>query len=147
MSRGPYAGRGLIGMILILGLGILLGRSIPTGANPSAGAEARLDQSAVLGKFEYRNTAESFRGGEAKAVMGELRLDLREATMEADEAVIEVTVVMGHMVIRVPDNWTILAENETVLGETDNRAEFGPEQDKRLVLRGDVVMGQLEIRN
>ena len=134
-------------MILILGLGIFLGRSIPPDPNPSEGVDARLEQSAMLGNFEYRSTAEAFRGGEAKAVMGELRLDLREATMEADEAVIEVTVVMGHMEIRVPANWTVVAENETVLGETDNRSEARPEQDKRLVLRGDVVMGQLEVRN
>ena len=86
MNRGPYVGRGLLGIVLIVGLGIAIGQSSQTNRSTSSGTEVGLLQSAFLSDVQHRNTADSFPGGEPQAVMGNLDLDLREATMEADQA-------------------------------------------------------------
>jgi predicted membrane protein len=147
MARGPYLGRGLLGILLIVGLGLFLGRSSDTAGAASAVGDARLRQTVSFGNVAHRNRSSSFRGGDATVVMGALDLDLTRATMEGPEVVIEIATVMGRTDIRVPENWEIVSEVETVLGRTDDRTDPGAVKDRRLVLRGEVVMGHLEVRN
>ncbi len=103
MNRGPYVGRGLLGIVLIVGLGIAIGQSSQTNRSTSSGTEVGLLQSAFLSDVQHRNTADSFRGGEAHAVMGNLDLDLREATMEADQAQLELARISHELSATVPD--------------------------------------------
>src|SRR5215470_7030241 len=64
--------------------------------------ESTFSSTAVLGAIERRNSSSAFRTAEASAFMGGVDLDLRDATMEGDEARIEVSAVMGGIEIRVP---------------------------------------------
>ena len=104
MNRGPYVGRGLLGIVLIVGLGIAIGQSSQTNRSTSSGTEVGLLQSAFLSDVaQHRNSADSFPGGEAQAVMGNLDLDLREAKMEADEAKLELTRLSHELSAAAPD--------------------------------------------
>jgi hypothetical protein len=62
-------------------------RGGPTGAFGSADAE--IDALAVLGSVVRASTAQGFHGGNAIAVLGSCRIDLRRATLDG-EALIEV---------------------------------------------------------
>jgi hypothetical protein len=68
--------------------------------------------------------------------------------MVGDVAVIEVSAVFGGVELRVPSDWIVESEVGVFLGGVDNRAR-APEVEgaKRLIVRGGVVFGGLDIRN
>src|SRR5688572_23384479 len=59
---------------------------------------------AIMGGVKRTNLSKDFRGGEATAVMGGIEIDLRDAVMDRDEAVLDVSSVMGGVKIRVPED-------------------------------------------
>jgi hypothetical protein len=109
---------------------------------------------AVLGESRRVVNTEVFTSGQVVAVMGHSVLDLRHAALPATgEASVDVTAVMGGAVVRVPEDWVIDVQAVPVLGGVHDRrrtpsdataapsAGFGP----RLVLTGNIVMGELSI--
>src|SRR5207244_4367513 len=54
-------------------------------------SEATFSSSAFLGGIERRNKSSAFRGGNATAFMGGIDLDLRDATMDGNEARINIS--------------------------------------------------------
>ena len=149
MTRGPYVGRGMLGIVLIMGIGVALAESDAARDPTDAGDAARLDSAAILGSVEHRNVSGVFRGGQAAAVMGRLEVDLRNATMAGDEIVIEVDVVMGRVELRVPNDWRVVSEVDAALGAAEIRTTHtdAGAGAPRLVLRGGVLMGALEVGN
>ena len=147
MTRGPYVGRGMLGIAAIMVLGVVIAESDATRDSTGAEDESWLDSAAILGSVEHRNLSAAFRGGEAAAVMGRLEVDLRGVTMAGEEAVVEVDVVMGRVEIRVPQDWRVVSEVDAALGaavfRTSNRdtAAGAP----LLVVRGGVLMGKLDV--
>ena len=149
MTRGPYVGRGMLGIVLIMGIGVALAESDAARDPTAAEDAARLDSAAIMGSVEHRNVSGSFRGGAAAAVMGRLEVDLRSATMAGDEIVIEVDVLMGRVELRVPNDWRVVSEVDAALGAAEIRTA-DPDAGAgapRLVLRGGVLMGALEVGN
>lgn len=147
MTPGPYLQKGLLVAGAIVAAGILLARAPGTTA-PVAGTD-NLSVSVFAGGRDVRLDSQSFRGGEASSVMGGIRMDLRDAAIEGDEAVIEINAVMGGVELRVPENWVVVySDVDSFLGGVEDRTRSVPsENSQRLVLRGTVFMGGLEIRN
>ena len=91
--------------------------------------------------------SENFVGGDAIVVMGACELNLANARI-ANEAVIDVLAFWGGIEIRVPPNWTIENHVTVLLGGIGNHATNATEGDgPRLIIRGSVIMGGIEIRN
>jgi len=112
-------------------------------------SNSHFSATAILGSFERRINSQDFRGGDATAIMGGCTIDLRGASITAPhEPVIKVFALFGGMEIRVPDDWSVVSEVETILGGFDDRKADSPKADaKRLIVRGTVILGGIEIRN
>jgi predicted membrane protein len=108
--------------------------------------QSTFSDSAFLGGIERKYDSSTFRQGEAEAFMGGIDLDFRDATIEGDEARLDVTAVMGGVTIRVPRTWKVENRVVSVLGGVKNRANSS-DANKRLVIEGTVLMGGLEIDN
>ncbi|MDE2906776.1 MAG: LiaF-related protein [Acidobacteriota bacterium] len=147
MTRGPYVGRGMLGIVAIMVLGVVIAESDATRDSTGGEDASRLDSGAFLGSVEHRNLSAAFLGGEAAAVMGRLEVDLRGAAMAAEEVVIEVDVVMGRVEILVPDDWRVVSEVEAVLGAAEVRTSRreAAAGAPLLVVRGGVLMGRLYV--
>ena len=67
MTRGPYVGRGLLGIVAIVAFGVVLAETDVTrgsGGVESATMQAsRLEANAFLGSYEQRVVTDAFRGG------------------------------------------------------------------------------------
>lgn len=103
----------------------------------------------VMGSATQKITSSEFRGGRATAVMGEAKIDLRESAVQNKPAVLEFSVVMGEIELRVPGDWNVRVDDDTVMGELkDERIprETGDGQTD-LVVKGSVVMGSLKIED
>jgi hypothetical protein len=121
----------------------------------SAHSSAYLDSSnvfsivAFLSGFDRVITGESFQGGDISAFMGGGKLDLTRAKLApGTTAVVNVSALMGGVEVRIPEEWVV--DNKVVyfMGGSNDRTRF-PNQPNppKLVLRGFVMMGGVEIKN
>jgi hypothetical protein len=137
------------GVILLLGLNLLYRevfrrRRVP----PSADAADHMDATAILGSVKRVSASQSFRGGDATAVLGSCEIDLRQSLLAEQGAEIDVFTMFGGVEVIVPDDWEIVLDGTAILGafEDQTRQIPGP-RTRRLVIRGLAVMGGVEVKN
>ena len=154
MTRGPYVGRGLFGIVAIVALGVALAETDVTrgagGAESATMHAGRLEAVAFMSRYEHRVVTDAFRGGEVTAFMGHVEVDLRDAEMDGDTAVLEVRTVMGRVEIRVPEHWTVAPNLGPGLAGSSSIRASRPESDPGapvLILRGPMVFGRVEVGN
>lgn len=127
------------------------GRGVDTAA-PSGGRNT-LNELAFFGGIERRITTQSFDGGQAIAIFGGIELDLRQAGMEKDEAILDVNSIFGGCEVRVPETWNIITQGQGIFGGyTDNTRQTGVvdlnnPKKKTLLIRGAAIFGGVEIKN
>lgn len=111
--------------------------------------DAYIKGTAVMGAFERTSAATDFRGADLVSIMAGCKLDLRQAVIAGPEAVIDVLVIMGGVELRVPNNWSVhVAVTPLLGGVTDQtRRVPGVAATQRLVVRGTVFMGGVEIKD
>ena len=102
----------------------------------------------VLNGGERIFSESAFKGGSLAGIMGGGKVDLRHAQMVGDFCILDVFVIWGGYEIWVPSNWTIEVHAMPILGGVDNKTNTtdGSGQ-KRLIIKGTVVMGGIEIKN
>ena len=100
-----------------------------------------------MGGFSRKVTSD-FSGAELTAFMGGGKLDLREAKMTGQQAVIHVLSLMGGFELLIPDTWTVRTEVIPLMGGVDDRSAVPTNPSApTLVLKGFVMMGGVDIRN
>lgn len=116
---------------------------------PGEGTDSHLDGISVLGGIQRRVTARDFTGGSILACFGGFQVDLTQADIAGDTAVLEVSALFGGGEVRVPPSWEIDIQGHALLGgytdETHQMASGG--KPKRLVVRGTAVFGGVVIKN
>ncbi|MGA9117340.1 MAG: DUF5668 domain-containing protein [Bacteroidota bacterium] len=136
-------------LLILMGLSLVFRaarRAAPAAA--PAGGDGSVKGFVVMGGWKRSYGAEDFRGGELTAVMGGCELDLRQARMKGAEAVLDVFALWGGIEIKVPQDWTVAVEGVPLLGGFDDKTLPPRENPRgRLVIKGFVVMGGVEITN
>jgi hypothetical protein len=123
------------------------------GGESTAGADAgdtssSFRDAAVLGSIERRSVSQTFRAGDASAFMGSVAIDLRESRMASNEAIVDVSVVMGSIELRIPRGWTVESRVSALMGSFEDLTDVPVEMPaNRLVIRGSALMGSVEVRN
>ena len=152
MTRGPYVGRGLIGIVAIVAFGVVLAETDVTrgsGSEESATTHAgRLDAVAFMSRYEHRVVTDAFRGGEVTVFMGRVEVDLRDAEMEGESAVLEIRTVMGRVELYVPEHWSVAPDLGPGLAGSSVIRTARPGNDPGapvLILRGPTVAGSVEV--
>lgn len=111
---------------------------------------------AILGGGEYKYSSKDLRGGNATAFMGGGDINMTGADMKGDSMVIDAFVMMGGIDIIVPPHWDVVVKGIPILGGIGNKTIRGAGQDsqtaqegqpKRLIIKGLVIMGGVEVKN
>jgi predicted membrane protein len=113
---------------------------------------------AVMSGTKRRSSAARFRGGEVTLFMGGGQIDLRQATIPyGEEAVLDIVAVMGGCELVVPSSWTVATPIVPIMGAVEDKrlpplpdgniGAAGGLAAPRLVLRGFVMMGGVEIKS
>lgn len=118
-------------------------RPRPLRVDPASG----INVVAILGGSKTANSSRDFRGGQALAFMGGCEIDLRRATITAEEVVVDVFAFWGGVSLRVPEEWQVINRINAFLGGMEEKLHPVPGAQQRLVLTGTVIMGGAEVRN
>lgn len=111
-------------------------------------SDSIVNASAFLGGSRRNVHTKDFRGGELTAVMGGCDIDLRNAAIATSPAVLNVFAFWGGIEIKVPQSWSVSFEGTPILGGYDDKTfRQGSEATERLIIRGTIVMGGVEVRN
>ncbi len=137
-------------LLVLLGASIVW-RAFGAPLSPPA-SDAKPDSyvrgAAIMGGFERTSAAAEFRGGDLIAVMGGGKVDLRNATMAGSEAVIDVVAFMGGVELLIPKTWAVDPHVIPIFGGVGDRSHCDPGAvAHRLVIRGTVFMGGIDIKN
>jgi predicted membrane protein len=91
-----------------------------------------------------------YTGSVARVKLAGGSLDLTNATLPEEGAVLELDIVLGGYKVRVPENWTVDLQADVNMGEiTDNRTGHGQDggPGPKLTIGGRVFMGGVELSN
>jgi len=127
-------------------------RLMPTASSDTTDPRDTLDESAIFGGIEKRLNSREFRGGRLQAIFGGIELDLRDADMLGNEAVIHANAIFGGIEMRVPETWFVATRGQGVFGGFSDSTRFSPPVDpekpkKTLIVLGTSLFGGVEIRN
>lgn len=140
-------------LLIAFGISVLVraleGKNLMGGAayppSPVVGTHA------IFSENRSGSDTKDFQGGQATAVFGAARFDLRNASMTVDEARIDVNVVFGEVEVRVPETWNVINRAGVVFAGVNDKTNH-PKSDPnvktpRLVITGGVVFGAITLRN
>lgn len=104
---------------------------------------------AIFSGGKRRIDSGEFHGGDVLAIFGGYTLDLRGASMQGDQAVVDINAMFGGVEIKVPETWTVVVKAMGIFGGIDDKtippAPSAPAH--RLVLTGVTLFGGCSIRN
>jgi hypothetical protein len=112
-------------------------------------SEARPGSLAVFRTITWRPTSQAYRGDQVSAVVGGYKLDLGRATPAPEGAVVDVFTFWGGVEIQVPQDWAVDVRVMPFMGGVDEKGRSGrplPADAPRLLIRGFVIMGGLEVK-
>ncbi len=143
----PFNVWALFWPVMLMSFGLyLVVRSRYSMTAPSETAN-RINAMAFMGAVERKLSSQSFEGGEVTAMMGGVKLDFRDAAIAGDQAVIEVFVWAGGVEIFIPHGWVLDSRITPVMAGLEDSSRPAPEAAKKLVIRGLLLMGGIEVKN
>lgn len=122
------------------------------GAMAGALASRTLDELALFGGADRVIRTDDFRGGSVNVIFGGFDIDLREAVMLGDSAVIDVFVCFGGLDLRVPEEWSVINQATPIFGSSEYKPRPGGpvtagSARKTLTITGAVIFGGVEVKN
>ena len=148
----------LVWPLILIAFGVsVLVRALERNRFQPGAAGTGLPSSPIVGTHAFFSDnksgtdAKDFNGGQATAVFGAARFDLRNASMTVDEAVIDVHVAFGEVEVRVPETWIVINRAGVVFAGVNDKTNH-PQPDPnvktpRLIITGGVIFGALTLRN
>ena len=124
-----------------------------SGSDPASGKPPTNEWLHEIAIFSggKRRVKGDFKGGKMDCLFGGFDVNLRQATMTADFAELEINAVFGGAEVKIPESWEVVMKGTAVFGgysdETahPNLVEFP--NPKRLVLKGAAVFGGINVKN
>jgi predicted membrane protein len=113
----------------------------------TAVADSSGDVFAFMGGVRRASNAQDFKALSASAIMGGCEIDLTQASMAGDEAVLDGLAIWGGVEVRVPPDWAIDNRGVAILGSFEDKTRPAMETKKKLVLKGLAFMGGVEVKN
>jgi predicted membrane protein len=112
-----------------------------------------LDANAVFGSLNRRIDSVNFERADLNVVFGELKVDLRGATITnpSRQATVETNAAFGAIKLRIPETWKVVVHGNAVFGAFEDKTvppRPAPGVDPPvLIIEGNAAFGAVEIEN
>lgn len=137
----------LIWPLALVSLGAaMISRAWRQHTNALGVSDQTISDFAFWSGIERKISSPLFRRADFTAVMGGIQADLSQASI-GGEAVIDVFIVMGGLEIRVPPDWVVSNQVVAVMGGASDRSTGTKDAKNRLIIKGFVLMGGIEVKS
>ncbi|MFA5537201.1 MAG: DUF5668 domain-containing protein [Bacillota bacterium] len=134
--------------LIIIGILIIFGKSkhdsVPTSTGDS------VNHFVIFSGLDSRCTAQNFKGGSATALFGGIELDLRDANMDPEGAVLDLTAAFGGVGVKVPASWRVAVAGTPIFGAWEDKTRVPSEITENqpvLNIKCLPIFGGIEISN
>jgi hypothetical protein len=136
-------------LLLVLFGGLLLWRAFDRRIQAREADSPGLAELAFIGGANRVVRSPAFEGGYITVVIGGIEVDLRQSSMASSPSYLDVFALWGGIDIKVPPGWRVDAKGVPLIGgfEDKTQAPLDAAGAPRLVVRGQAVMGAVEISN
>lgn len=102
----------------------------------------------VLGSNSKVVISKNFQGGNISSIMGSTDLILSKSDIDGT-AYLDLFTLMGEINIIVPADFNVINNTPSLLGSVEDKRNFMTEvnNNKNLILRGQVILGSVNIKN
>lgn len=101
----------------------------------------------VFGHVQRHVTDQNLQKIRVVSVFGGFQLDLRDAGMQGDHAVVDTAAVFGGIEVIVPDDWQVVSHGAGVFGGFTDETRPPDRPTKRLIVTGAGVFGGVIVTN
>lgn len=109
--------------------------------------ENTIDSFVMFAGLDTNNQSQEFRGGKATALMGGINLDLRGATLNNNEAYLELNAMFGGVDVLVPNNWRVEMTGVPVFGGWSNKTRTNSDLNAPILkVKCFVMFGGIEVK-
>jgi hypothetical protein len=144
-TLGAVASIGLVWPVLLIGLGVWLLAGRLGNAEHGTG---RIELSAIVDDRTVVLPPGPIASGSTIAVLGDLTVDLRAATLDAGGATLDTITVFGDLQLDIPANWQLQVSGPELLGDVDlDRVVEPPPDGPVLRLRVLTAFGDITVRS
>ena len=143
----------LVGLLLIVSLirrrSSILGRDAETATHNTG--EGFVNSDVKMGEVNHIVLDPVFTGARLRNSLGSTKLDLRHTTLAEGETYIDIDCNLGAVELFLPYEWIVETLVSTMLASVEDkralRSNGAPDASRKLVLRGRVSLGSIEIKN
>jgi predicted membrane protein len=111
----------------------------------------RIDEVAIFGGGKRVVSNQNIKGGQITAIFGGVELDMSDADLSDDGAVIEIACIFGGATIIVNPEWDVQVQVTSILGGfSDQRKVYKrtePNSGKKLIIKGAAIFGGGELKS
>lgn len=135
-------------LIIFAGLSLMFGTGVKSCSKPKASVVKEREQGDDITAIFWGSETQikdKYKGSNLTAVFGAVSLDLRDADI-VDGSVIEIFAFCGGIDILLPDNVVVDKQVIGILGGVDNRAHHQKNAKKKLIIRGQCILGGADIK-
>ena len=136
-------------IVVIIGVKILTHGLWRSKKRPPSNDQINL--SAILGGGKFYLSSKYLKGGNITAIMGECKVNLRDADFAEESIVIDAFAIMGAIELKVPNSWEVVVQGSPFMGSMEDKTNRDSNSDKaqkkRLIIKGTAIMGGVEIIN
>jgi hypothetical protein len=107
------------------------------------------DATAVFSGNEKKINSKDFKSTTASAVFGGAKVDLSDATISSEGAIVDVTAVFGGVEVIVPRKTPVKSEATSIFGGVSDKRSKGEIDTKlpTITIRGEAIFGGIEIKD
>ena len=136
--------------IIALGLWLIISRPRAARVDRTNRSDV-LDITTIFGSSNEVLTTQSFRGGQAFVLFGDVDVDLRNVNFAVERPVIEINVFFGDLEIIVPRHCRVEFKPVAILAEVKedllDSYEESSKPEATIYIHGTVLFGALKVRN
>ena len=143
-------------VLIIIGLSIIFSKGYSKHNTPvepekwskaNTSLEDTVDLFVMFSGIDTINQSQIFKGGKITAIFGGVDLNLRGASLNNNEAFLDVTALFGGVDITVPKGWRVEVRGTPILGGWENNVEINTDPNAPVLkVSGTAIFGGIEIK-